>query len=91
MVRTSIFLSLAAAATSALAAGAHEKAIVKTVVPGAYIFELEDGHVSHLSLLTDVMHFNGIEQHCLLEPNLTRALRIPPPLKRRLARTEPLE
>lgn len=61
MVRTSLFVSLAAAATSALAAGAHDKAIVKTVVPGAYIFELEEGHVSCFSLFIDAMRLNGIE------------------------------
>ena len=45
MVRTSLFVSLVAAAASALAADGH-KQVVKTFVPGAYIFELEDGHVS---------------------------------------------
>lgn len=44
MVRTSLFVSLLAAAASTLAADPAK--IVKTVVPGAYIFELEDGHVS---------------------------------------------
>ncbi|KZZ91714.1 subtilisin-like serine protease PR1C [Moelleriella libera RCEF 2490] len=42
MVRTSLFVSLLAAAASTLAADPAK--IVKTVVPGAYIFELEDGH-----------------------------------------------
>ncbi|OAQ62482.1 subtilisin [Pochonia chlamydosporia 170] len=44
MVRTSLVVSLVAVATSALAADVHGKNIVKTFVPGAYIFELEDGH-----------------------------------------------
>ncbi|KAK2601970.1 hypothetical protein QQS21_004483 [Conoideocrella luteorostrata] len=43
MVRTSLVVSLVAAAASALAAAPND-VIVKTIVPGAYIFELEDGH-----------------------------------------------
>lgn len=44
MVRISLFTSLVAAAASTLAADAHGKKTAKSFVPGAYIFELEDGH-----------------------------------------------
>ncbi|KHN97107.1 subtilisin-like serine protease PR1C [Metarhizium album ARSEF 1941] len=44
MVGLSLVLSLVAAAAMVLAADAHSKKVVKSFVPGAYIFELEEGH-----------------------------------------------
>ncbi|OAA50286.1 subtilisin-like serine protease PR1C [Metarhizium rileyi] len=44
MVGLSLALSLAAAATVVLAADAQDKDVAKSFIPGAYIFELEDGH-----------------------------------------------
>ncbi|KFG80029.1 subtilisin-like serine protease PR1C [Metarhizium anisopliae] len=44
MVGLSLVVSLVAAAASTLAADAQDEKVVKTIVPGAYIFELEAGH-----------------------------------------------
>lgn len=60
MVGLSLVVSLVAAAASALAADAQDEKVVKTIVPGAYIFELEAGHVSCLFRWNNSIRPNGV-------------------------------